>query len=177
MAYDIGSVLGDWESLGVFDFVLPFLLIFAVVYGILTASKIFSGNKGVNLVISVTIGLMALRFGFVQAFYGEVFPRFGVAIAVFIVVIILGSVFVPERRSKLFLMLFAWFGIILGGITVFKSLGYLGWLGASGWWYNYGSTMILGILLLVLIIAIFIGPLEKDKMAHESHQPISFARS
>jgi len=40
-----GNLLLKLEGLGFFDYVLPFLIIFAMVFGILTRIKIFEDNK------------------------------------------------------------------------------------------------------------------------------------
>ena len=36
----------QWESVGVFDFFLPALLIFAIIFGILTSTRVLGGNRG-----------------------------------------------------------------------------------------------------------------------------------
>ena len=55
MVYDIQSLLMQWETAGIFDYVLPFLLIFAIIFGILSATKISGSNKGVHLIIALSI--------------------------------------------------------------------------------------------------------------------------
>src|SRR3989338_8831604 len=118
MPFDIQTLLMTWESWGVFDFVLPFLLIFAVVFAVLTTTNILGGNKGVAVVIALVVGLMALRLGFVQAFFLNVFPRLGVAIAVILVLLILTALFVTEKKHlKGWLMAFAIIGAILAVIV------------------------------------------------------------
>ena len=83
MATSIQEVLQLWANLGFFDYVLPFLLIFAIVFGVLNAIKIFGKeNKGINAIIAVAVGLLSLQWGFVPQFFSEVFPRTGVALAV-----------------------------------------------------------------------------------------------
>ena len=77
----IGNVLAYWEQAGFFSYVLPFLLIFALVYGILTRTQIFKDNRAVNGILALTVGLLALQFDFVPVFFSEIFPRLGVALA------------------------------------------------------------------------------------------------
>ena len=43
----LGNVVAFFDRLGVYDVVLPFLLVFTVVYGILERSKVF-GTQGGN---------------------------------------------------------------------------------------------------------------------------------
>jgi hypothetical protein len=43
-----GNFLSKLEDAGFFSYVIPFLLLFAVIFGILTKIKIFQDNKSVN---------------------------------------------------------------------------------------------------------------------------------
>jgi len=45
----IGNILAQWEAAGIFTYALPFLLIFAIVYAILTNVNVFKDNKAVNI--------------------------------------------------------------------------------------------------------------------------------
>jgi len=65
MVFDIPTLLSQWESFGIFTYLLPFLFIFAIIFGILSATNILGHNKGVQIIIAFVIGLMALRFDFV----------------------------------------------------------------------------------------------------------------
>ncbi len=163
MAFDFISLIADWEMLGVFDYVLPFLLIFALVFGILTATHVFSGNRGVNVVVALAVALLSLRFDYVPLFFSEVFPRFGVGLAVFIVLMILMALFVPSRYFK------GWGigGMVVGGIigivVLWKAFNALGWtLDNTGWWDQYGSVTVLAVLIIGLIIAVVVPKIEKD---------------
>ena len=55
MAYatTITDVLNQWAEIGVFAYVLPFLMIFAVIYGILSKTQILGGRKGVDATIAL----------------------------------------------------------------------------------------------------------------------------
>jgi len=43
--FNIANVLQQWADIGVFSYMLPFLLVFAVVYGILSSTKILGENQ------------------------------------------------------------------------------------------------------------------------------------
>ena len=45
MAVDLRGIFAYWESIGVFDIVLPFFLIFAVAYSIFSSTKVLKDNK------------------------------------------------------------------------------------------------------------------------------------
>ena len=45
------------ENAGFYSYILPFLLIFALVYGILIRLDLFASNKPVTAIIAVSVGL------------------------------------------------------------------------------------------------------------------------
>ena len=64
----IGNLLAQWEQIGMFSYILPFLLLFALIFGILSRIKIFD-NKSLNTVISLAVSLMALQYDYVPRFF------------------------------------------------------------------------------------------------------------
>ena len=67
---------------------IPFLFVFAIVYGSLELSKVFK-NKGVNGVISIVVALFTMINPGVSAFIYGVMPY---AIALFVVVFFIGFI-------------------------------------------------------------------------------------
>jgi hypothetical protein len=96
----IADILFQWESIGFFDIILPFLLIFAIVFGILSYMKIFGENKAVHAIISVILGLLAIRAQFFSDFLSEIAPRLGVGLTILLTVLILIGLFVPNDHKK-----------------------------------------------------------------------------
>jgi len=153
--YTIDEVLYQWEAIGIFDFVLPFLLVFAVVFGILTSTNILGGHKGVNIIISLVIGLMALRLGFVQAFFTELFPRFGIGLAILVVLVIFAGLFIgPESRKGWFIG-FSIAGVVIGLAVVISTFDTFAWFNSFFWQQNWG-LIIGGILIIIVIVALFV---------------------
>lgn len=164
--FTIDELLYQWQLIGVFSFILPFLLIFAVIFGALTNTGILGGHKGVNLIISLVIALMALQLGFVQVFFTELFPRFGVGLAILIVVVILAALFIPDQHKKGWTIGFAAAGAIIGVgalIATFASPN-IAWFDSYFWQDNWG-LIIGGILMLVIIIALFVGASKRPEPA------------
>jgi len=77
MATTITDVLNQWADMGVFAYVLPFLMIFAIIYGILTKTEILGKNRGVNATIALAAGLLALQFDYVPKYFSFCRNRFG----------------------------------------------------------------------------------------------------
>lgn len=69
----LGDMLSKWEAAGFFSYLLPFLLLFSLVFGILTRVQIFKDNKMINGFIALAVALMALQFDFVPAFHSSSF--------------------------------------------------------------------------------------------------------
>lgn len=95
----VGDILNTWQQAGVFDYLLPFLLIFAVVYGILNKTKVIGENKGVQATISLSVGLLSLLNGYVTTFFASLFPYAGIAISVLLVALILMGLISNEKWS------------------------------------------------------------------------------
>lgn len=155
MVTTITEVLNTWNELGVFSYVLPFLLIFAVIFAILEKSRILGDNKTIGSIVAASIGLLALQFDFVSEFFAIIFPRFGIGISIFIVLIIsIGFFFKPgnlEGRGK-------WIGYTVGLGAVIWALSvwdeWSGTSGAGGWFVeNVWSIIVLAVIISVIVIA------------------------
>ena len=158
----ITEVLNIWNDIGVFSYVIPFLLIFAVVFAILDKTKMLSGkeneNRGIIAIISVAIGLLSLQFDFVSEFFAVVFPRFGVGLALFLVIIIFLGFFYPESGTEGWSGKVAWVGWTVGiGVFIWALSSWDQWSSgyAFGGWFvdNVWALIILGILVAVIFVA------------------------
>ncbi|MEX0932657.1 MAG: hypothetical protein WDZ77_00975 [Candidatus Pacearchaeota archaeon] len=152
-----GQVLTQWEQAGVFAYILPFLLIFALVYGILNKMNLFGteNNKSINAVISLAVGLMALQFGVVSVFFADILPRLGVVLMIVLVFLVVSGLF-GNPRNKGWTNFMMWGSVIIAVVIVLQSLeifqnsfsNFL-YLIPPGWWY--------AIVLLIVVIAIVAG--------------------
>ncbi len=156
MAVSITDVLNTWADLGVFSYIIPFLLIFAVVYAILEKTKILGDkNKGVLVIIAAAVGLLALQFDLVSTFYATIFPRFGVGLSIFLVLIILIGFFMPETD----LHKLSWIGWIVGiGVVLWALVNWNMWtdnFSLSLWLGDYFWPIIIlaGVILAVVAVA------------------------
>lgn len=156
VAFDAVTILNQWNQYGVFDYVLPFLLIFAIVYAILAKSKIFGENRAVHAIAALAIGLMALRAGFVTDFFTQAFSRLGVAISIMLVAVILTAAFIPKSLldSGKGLWIYFSLGAILFVFVIFNSFDALNWFGSD--WFNQWGGAIIGLLLIGGILAVIV---------------------
>jgi hypothetical protein len=156
MAYGVVDILYQWESIGVFDYIFPFMLIFAIVYGIMSKTKFLGDNKGVNVIIAIVLGFLSLRWNFLGDFLSELAPRLGVGITVLLTLFILVGLFIAKDESRVWGWVLAASGIAVFLIVITKSFSYLGWsiggIGVNA--ADYGGFILLGILIVGLIIAV-----------------------
>ncbi len=162
-ATTIGGILNQWDKLGVFDYLLPFLLVFAVVFGILSQTEIFGGNRGVWAIISLAAGLLAIQFNYLTIFLNQLFPYFGVGLSIILVALILLNFFVddendPNKKQHVRrYILLAISGIILIYV-IFYALGEAGIGLSHGWrmqdYESYVPGIILGAILIGFIISL-----------------------
>ena len=171
---DIGNVVAQWQAAGVFSYALPFLLIFALTFGLLTRVGLFTtkdasgekSNKSINAIIALSVSLMALQFDFVSLFFSEIFPRFGVALSIILVILILGGLFMPMGSKGFSWGLIAVVMIIIG-IVIFQSLGSFGY-DAGYWWRNNLGSLLGWVVLIGLIIAVVAGSTSSEPKAPET---------
>jgi hypothetical protein len=160
----IGNLLAQWESAGIFQYALPFLLIFALVFGLLSKLNIFASKgdpnsgKGVNVMIALAVSFMALQFDMVSMFFSEIFPRFGVALSIILVVLILGGLFMPtDSENNWFMIALAIIVFIVIGIVIYQSLSVFGWNlggfgGLSSFWNKYNAIIIFAVIIIAVIL-------------------------
>jgi len=154
----LGDLLSKWESAGFFSYLLPFLLIFALVFGILTRVQIFKENKMVNGIIALAVALMALQFEFVPTFFSQIFPRLGVGLAIILGVLIVVGLFADPKSAMINYVLLG-VGVITIGLILIQSAGALGW--QSGDWWGNNWQMVVGAIVLFILVAIIIGGTSK----------------
>ncbi len=158
----IGNLLARWEQAGVFSYLLPFLLIFALVFGILTRVKLFEENKAVNSIISLAVALMSLQFGFVSVFFSEIFPQFGMGLAILLIAMILLMVAFGEKSEGTVTWIIFGLGAIIFIVVLINTFGSVGWV--SGYWFaDRWLDIILVAIGLALVFSVIFGGGKKKK--------------
>lgn len=167
----LGNLFAQWESAGVFQYALPFLLIFALVFGLLLKMNIFQSkdgdpNKGINVLIALAVSFMALQFDMVSMFFSEIFPRFGVALSIILVILILFGLFIPtETENNWFMIALGGIVFIIVGIVIFNSLRVFGWTFGGGWlstfWYRNSGLIILAVIVIGAVLIVSAKPRTK----------------
>lgn len=166
----LGDIFFQWETLGVFDFILPFLLVFVIVFGILESTRFFSDHKGVHIIIALVIGLMSLRYQyFLSTFLSELFPRIGIGIAIILGLLLLIGIFIGKKDDYWRYILMG-VGAVIFIVILWQTADRLGWawLGTVG--DDSVGFIILAVILIGAIIAVSASTRDKDHR-HESGGP------
>jgi len=149
--FTIADILNQWQSIGIFDFMLPFLLIFALVYGILTATNILGGQKGIDLIIALVVGFMALQLDFVSLFFRDLFPRLAVGIVILLTLFILVGMFIPKDERRFWFWGFGAIAFIIFLVIIGKSLDQFSYAGSIDQYIGYiiGAVLVIGLIIAV----------------------------
>lgn len=153
--YSIGDVLNRWADLGVFAYVLPFLMIFALVYGILSKTNILGDNKGVNATIALAFGLLALQFDYVSGFYASIFPYAGMGLAVLLIALILFGL-VSQNTGIVTNWIWVAIGVVIFLFVLLGTLGDTYWLGGVGYNLANSAPALLAILIIIGLMSLII---------------------
>lgn len=154
----IGNMFEAWHQMGFFSYIIPFLLIFAFMFGILLKLNLFKDNKVINAIISLAVGLIAIQVPIVSKFFSVIFPNLGIALAVILVIMIVAGLFlsnVDKDKDK-------WINYILLGIAgiiiivvLVNTAGTLGWP-ASQWWLDNWSMIVAVVVIVGLVVAMIV---------------------
>ena len=153
------DVFSQWEQIGIFSHVLPFLLIFALVFGILTKVKLFKENKAINAIIALVVGLMAIQFSFVSVFFANIFPRVGVALIGILALFIVVGIFIDPDHPAINWILLS-IAVIVFVIVIVQTAGTLGF-SMGDWWKNNWPTVIIIGAVVALVVAVIASTTNK----------------
>jgi len=68
MSFHFSNPILALQGSGLYEFFLPFLLIFSVVFATLQKIKVLGDKKGVHVIVSLAIGLLAVQNSFIVFF-------------------------------------------------------------------------------------------------------------
>lgn len=152
-AVDMVKILNQWNDSGVFSYMLPFLLVFAMVYGILNKSSILGADaKGVNVILALALGLLSLFSPFPE-FITRMAPNLAIGLSVLLAAMILLGAFMQDTEAGKTIT----YGLVAVGIIAFLVVTYSSFQGNwTGYnlWDQYGSALITLLILIGLIAAV-----------------------
>ncbi len=166
------------ENWGLTDVLLPFLLIFVIVFAILQKTKILGdGKKNLNVVVAVVMGLLVVIPHVTGRFpanadpvviINEALPQISIVLVAVILLLILIGVFGQD---------YVFLGVTMPGWITLGSLGVIILIfgGAAGWWdsgfgqtlENFFGTEGVAIFIMLLTFGIIIAWITSDSKERE----------
>jgi hypothetical protein len=112
------TVLDQWESFGVFNVLLPFLLVFAITFAILEKIQLFGQKRQINGIIAAIMGILLVRNQYVVGIINRFLPNVSLFMVVILMFLLLLGIFVGKS--------FGWTDNMLG-VAVIISLVFVVW--------------------------------------------------
>ncbi len=168
MATPFGEVIEFFNNIGVFDVVLPFLLVFTIVFALLERTKVFGTEKiegkeytkkNLNSVAAFVMAFLVVASSNLVEIITEVSSKFVVLLFLVVLFLLLVGSFFKEESHGVFLE-GGWKTTFM--IVVFLGLGFI-FLDAldlleyaSDFWKGTGQGEIVGSVILMGLIVLFI---------------------
>lgn len=149
--------------LGIVDVVLPFVLVFTIVFGVLQRSRVLGGRTNVNAMVAFVLGFFTILAVRTMVFV-NVFAQYAalVLVAMVFVSVILAFLGVTHKQKNYGVAFYWLVGIALGAVFLF-SLGQAGFVDL-GTLYNF-FVPLLGIAALVGLLWFLFKPEKKPGKA------------
>ena len=129
---------------------------------------LFKENRAVTAIIALAVGLMSIQFDVVPKFFSQIFPQFGVAISIILVLLIVIGLFVDPEKPWLMYVLLGIAAVIVIVVLV-QTSGALGvpvgtWL-QNNWGSALTTLVIIGVVV-GFVIAVISSGKERKKEAY-----------
>ena len=114
------DIILNWREIGLFDIILPFILVFTLTFALLEKIKILGDNSKVNVAIAFVIGLLFLQNDYLIIKLQTFLPEVSFAIVVIMVGLLLIGTFAGEHKQwagKL-----TWVAIIISALILLGAL-------------------------------------------------------
>ena len=98
--FSFQETITQWEQIGVFDILLPLILVFTVVFAVLDRTNIFGKNKkSINAIVALVVSFLAMQNIYVTSFFKILFAQVALGIAILIAVIILTAMLMGGKDT------------------------------------------------------------------------------
>jgi hypothetical protein len=170
---DLRFVISQWANMGVFDVLLPLVLVFAVVFSILQRSGILGRRRAIDATVAFVISLFVIANRYVSELFLPIFSQAGLTIIILVAVMLILGLFVStEETPKSFRTMMG-----IGGIALFFWLmktitqTYGIWIFPQYWWVNNSWWVILAVgFALVIFFIVKSGSEEEKKVKPQQGQ-------
>ncbi|PIN73966.1 hypothetical protein COV20_02530 [Candidatus Woesearchaeota archaeon CG10_big_fil_rev_8_21_14_0_10_45_16] len=167
MATDLTSIVNYFQTYGVLDFLLPFILVFTIIFAVLQKTKILGDRKNFNVIIALVLGLLFVvphitgnyPGGFDPvAVINEALPSISlVAVAAIMLLLLLGIFSTTFARGAAPLIAVAAIGFVL---YIFGSALDL-WRGPYDLW-NWWTAETTELVIIILVFGVVVWFITKE---------------
>ena len=162
------------EDLGLTDVLLPFLLVFTIIYAILQKTKILGDEKkNINMMLALVIALLVVIPHVTNSYppdadivviMNTALPQVSLLIVAIIMLIVILGIFGPEGR---------WIGGspsglaavvgIIGIVWIFGAS--IGWLGGWEWFIDTFGEETVTLIIVILVFAIIVYAITRERVS------------
>lgn len=159
MVSQVQDVFAQLQDIGLYDFILPFLLVFTIVFAILEKTFLFGKTKGgeskrnINAVVALVMGLVIVnQFEIIQTL-NTFLPKISFFIIIALMVLILFGLFGANVESGLggFLLLLA---AIISIVATYWALGPSLDFRVPYWVQDNGALILVLLIIAIVIFAV-----------------------
>jgi len=165
----VPEFLVQLENVGLLDAVLPFILIFAIVFTVIHKTKMLHAAKGIHVLIALVMSLLVVVPHVLGTYppgqdvvniINGALPNVSLVIVIIIAALLVLGIFKPEREE-------APFGGFLSILSVIAIIYIFGL--SAGWWKTLGmlsflsSPDIQALVVIILVFALVIFLITADK--------------
>jgi hypothetical protein len=151
----LGDLFYRLQGLGVYEYILPFLLIFSILFAILEKTQIFTGKKNVNIIVSLIIGLIFVtQFSLVYTL-NQFLPKVSLFIVVAVMALMLFGIFgapVGKGLGHAGMLIAAVVSLIIIYWALSPSLGF-----QLPYWVQDNWDVIIALVIIIIVIALITG--------------------
>ncbi len=158
MAYDFANLAIFLDDLRVLDVLLPFLLIFTLVFAILQKSKILGADKKqFNVIIALVMALAVIIPHVTGSYPGgfdvvdvinSILPQIALVTVLILMVLIIIGIFAPAAAT--------WAALVGVVIVVLIFLGTTNWIFGLDWLYDFLGEDIIALAVILIVFGLLI---------------------
>jgi len=171
-AYNLEGFVRIMESWGLTDVLLPFLLLFVIMFAVLQKTRILGENqRRFNAVISLIISLLVViphvldiypKNADVVEIMNTAIPQVSIIVVAIVMLLVLVGILGGEKN---------WMGGSLSGVIAVIAFIIVIWIfgSAAGWWegwgwfYNFFGSEAIAIVIMLLVFAIMVWWITKGE--------------
>lgn len=182
------EVLGFFEKLGIYDVILPFILVFTIVFAIFERTKVFGTEKvndiefpkkNLNAMVAFVIAFLVVASAQIVGIINSALPMIVILLFLGVFFLLLIGIFYSEKEEvllssgwKMMFMVIMFVGILaifLYAIPTSSGQPFLTWI-MEFLVNNYNTTAVSSIVMMIVVIGFMVYIIREPKRGSEEHK-------